>query len=45
MEKLGIENKNRQFHVRYLCSPKKFSESPVTLLVPHYLSQVDNKSM
>jgi hypothetical protein len=38
-------NNKKQFHVKYLSDPKDKLDSPVTILVPHFLSQIENKSM
>lgn len=40
-----LVNKKKQFHVRGLSDPKDKLDSPVTILVPHFLSQIENKSM
>jgi hypothetical protein len=39
-----IKDKN-EFFVKYLANPNQEYDPPVTLLVPHYLSQSENKSM
>lgn len=39
------KNKTNQFHIKHLSSPEDKLDAPVTILVPHFLSQLDNKSM
>jgi hypothetical protein len=39
------KSKTQQFHIKHLNTPGDKLDSPVTVLVPHFLSQIDNKSI